>query len=115
MAKRSAGKRKAPLAVVNASGAGLVILFQETLEVNLATELQGSPRKRRRELPEARVAETGVHILELRVVPSVEGLNADFESAAARFAEREVLKEGHIPVIATRSTQGVVVEITPSA
>ena len=71
---------------------GVVLLFQETLEVNLATELQGSPGVGRVKLAKLLVAEAGVNVLELSVVPSVEGLEANFESAAARFVEREALE-----------------------
>ena len=49
------------------------------------------------------------------MVPYVEGLEAQLEAAATRFAEREALEERQVPVVTTRSTNGVVAEIAPSA
>src|SRR5579859_7789348 len=103
-------ERKAPLAGVCASGAGFALLFQGTLEVNLAAELHDSRVVSRGELAELGIAETGVNVLELSMVPGVEGFEANFQAAAASFAECEALEERQIPVVATRATETVVTE-----
>src|SRR5205807_3725286 len=48
-----------------------------------------------------------INVLELRVIPGVERLKAQLEAAATGFAERKVLEEGHVPVVAARPAQGV--------
>src|SRR5579859_1802619 len=105
--------RKAPLAGVCASGAGFALLFQGTLEVNLAAELHDSRVVSRGELAELGVAEASVNVLELGMVPGVEGFEANFQAAAASFTEREALEERQIPVVATRATKCVVTEVAP--
>ena len=50
---------------------------------------------------------------ELRVVPSVEAFCPELNAAATRFAEDELLEQGEIPVLSTRSAGGTVWEIAP--
>src|SRR5437016_697783 len=49
------------------------------------------------------------------MVPSIEGFQAELEPAAARFTDREVLEQREVPVVASRFTQSIVSERTPSA
>ncbi len=85
------------------------------LEVNLPSELESSSGIGGSELAETAVIKASADVLELRMVPSVERLEANLEAAAAGFTEREVLEEGHIPVVAARSAQSVVAEIAPGS
>jgi len=51
----------------------------------------------------------------LRVVPGVEALCPELYPAATRFAEHELLEQGEIPVVTTRTTDSTIGEIAPSA
>src|ERR1051325_6598094 len=98
-------KKEAPLAGVNASGAGCALFFQETLEVDFSTELQDSRIKRGvepakgvgdsrgRQFSDWVVVEANrvVDAVKLCVVPHVEGFKTEFETASTRFSEQEVL------------------------
>ena len=81
------------------------------LEVNLPGELDNSRRVRRRKLPETRVAQTAVNVLELGMVEGVESLQAKLE--AAIFCEGKGLEQRDVPVVAARSAQRVVAEVAP--
>src|SRR6516225_10444544 len=85
------------------------------LEVELPSELNDSRIESAGDLAEPAVSKSGVDLVELRVVPGVEGLEAKLEPAAARFAEHEALEDRHVPVVAARTTQGVVAERSPRA
>src|SRR5438270_9088111 len=50
---------------------------------------------------------------ELRVVPRVEGISAELEARAPRFADYEALEERKVPVITTGTTQGVKAQVAP--
>src|SRR2546430_4801303 len=47
------------------------------------------------------------------MVPSVESFQTEFETATARFAQGKALEQGHVPVVAARTTQGVVAQRAP--
>src|SRR5437588_3705020 len=47
------------------------------------------------------------------MVPSVESFQTEFETATARFAQGKALEQGHVPVVAARTTQGVVTQRAP--
>ena len=49
----------------------------------------------------------------LRMVPGVEALRAEFNAAAARFAQDELLKQGEIPVVTAGTTDGTVGKVPP--
>ena len=83
------------------------------LEVNLAAELQDARIEGRVELAEVGVSNGIVGSIELGMVPSVEGLDTQFETAAARFVEHEALEQREVPVVAARAGQAVVYEGSP--
>src|SRR5438105_3272753 len=112
---RLASKNKPPLAGVSASGVEEAPPPGLVSEVDFPTELENSPGVGGNELAETAIILAGINVLELCMVPSVEGLQAKLEAAATGFTEREGLEEGHIPVVAARSAQGVVAEITPGS
>ena len=85
------------------------------LEVDLSSELEDSRVKRRGHLAESAVAKIGVHCVQLGVIPGVERFQAQFQAAAASFAQRKTLEEGKVPVVAARSPQIVAWQGTPSA
>jgi len=80
------------------------------LEVNLPAELEDSWIGGGSKLAELTVAEVGAYAVKLRMVPSVEALCAQLQTAAARFAEQEALEERKVPIIETRSPQSVVAQ-----
>src|SRR5579862_398787 len=53
--------------------------------------------------------------LELRMVPGVEGLRPEFNSAAALRAEYEVFQKRQVPVVAARTAQRIKPKIPPRA
>ena len=89
-------------------------------EGQLRAELESSRVEGRSHLAEvgrAQVsADSSIHVaLELRMVPNVEGIGTELERAAARFADDEILEQGHIPVVTSRSTNRTVLQAPPSA
>lgn len=87
--------------------------FPGWLEIDLAAELHDARVEGRGELTKFGVTNGGIDVLELSVVPSVKGLDAQFKAAAARLAEGDALEEREVPVIATRAGEAVVGESAP--
>src|SRR5208282_442808 len=85
------------------------------LEVDLSSKLEDSRVKGRSDLAEPAVTEACIHVVELSMVPGVEGFQTQFQTAAARFDEREALEQRQVPVVASRSAHIVVWNSSPSA
>src|SRR2546430_11541882 len=90
---RLASKNKPPLAGVSASGVEEAPPPGLVSEVDFPTELENSPGVGGNELAETAIILAGINVLELCMVPSVEGLQAKLEAAATGFTEREGLEE----------------------
>src|SRR5216117_2802507 len=75
-------ERKTPLAGVCASGAGCALLFSETLEIELAAELHNARAISGSELAKPAVIGGSADVLELGMIPGVEGLEANLEAVA---------------------------------
>jgi hypothetical protein len=53
--------------------------------------------------------------LPLSVVPDVEGIRAEFDTAVSRLADDEALEQREIPVVTTRAADRVKSEVAPCA
>jgi hypothetical protein len=89
-------------------GQGMSLLGTRLVD-QLETELEFS----RIEGPRNRAKVAGSHVqadatvigitLELRMVPSVEGIRAELDAAASLFTDDKVLEERQVPVVAART------------
>src|SRR4029077_13671306 len=77
----------------------------------LQPELQNARVEGGSELTEVLVGKVVADPVELGVIPHVEGLNAEFQSAAPSLAKDETLEQREVPVVAGRTTYSVVAEI----
>ena len=75
------------------------------LEVELRAELKDSRVEGRSDLAEVAGAATIADLVELRVIPGVERLHAEFQPAASGLAQDEALEQRQVPVVASRAAQ----------
>ena len=84
------------------------------LVVQLQAELERPRVMRACDLPEIAIRKARANAVELSVVPDVEELSPEFQTAAA-LVEGEGLEERQIPVITARTTHAVEGHIAPFA
>jgi hypothetical protein len=81
------------------------------LEVRLQRELHNPRVEGRGVLAEVTRAKVAADLVELGVIPRIESLDAEFQSAATSLAEDEALEQREVPVVATGPTHRVVAQI----
>src|SRR4029077_7206817 len=82
------------------------------LEVQLQPELHNARIEGRGELAEVAGGERVADLVELGVIPGVERLGAELQTAATSFAEDEALEQGDVPVVAAGATRYVVAQVS---
>ena len=88
---------------------------KQFLEVELQPQLHDARIPGRGELPEIAGPEVVADIMELSVVEGVKGFHAEFQTAAACFAEYKALEEREVPIVAALSSRCVVGQIAEGA
>ena len=82
------------------------------LENRLHAQLEFAGIESRRNLARGSAVNAGVDAVELSVVPDIERFRAQLEMQP--LAGGECLEHGHVPLVTSRTTQGVMTERTES-
>src|SRR6266852_3831783 len=88
---------------------------KQFLEVQLQPKLHNARVPSRGELTEVAGTEIVADIMELGVVEGVKGFHAEFQTAAACFAEDKAFEQREVPIVAALSSRRVVTQIAEGA